>query len=153
MSKTSPQRTSRISESTKGSLHRASQSLVKGDTDEVTIEFENNVCVQFEFYIPAAVFRHSAVRRFLNRLDKLAAGATISKGAIGAWEGDEEDVNIYRVILAGDFDREAVRSMLHSEIADVMASLAESKETVQRTFIFTEAELRLDCSTLRRKSK
>ena len=132
----------------KDTLTRTYFPLVKGEATQITIEHENVGCVQYEFYIPATVYLHTAVRRFLSRLGKLAPGATISKGAIGSWEGGEEDVNVYRLILSEGFDREKMRGTLHEEIADVMASLAESKESAQQEVIFTEVEIRMDRSRL-----
>jgi hypothetical protein len=132
----------------KDRLVRTHHPLVKGEPAQITIEHENVGCVQYEFYIPATVYLHTATRRFLSRLGKLAPGATISKGAIGSWEGGEEDVNVYRLILSEGFDREEMRANLHAEIADVMAALAESKESVQQEVIFTEVEIRMDRSRL-----
>lgn len=134
----------------KDTLTRTYHPLVKGEAAQIVIEHENVGCVQYEFYIPATVYLHTAVRRFLIRLGKLAPGATISKGAIGSWEGGEEDVNVYRLILSEGFDREAMRGTLHSEIADVMAALAESSESAQQEVIFTEVEIRMDRSRLQR---
>ena len=135
----------------KDTLTRTNYPLVKGAAAQITIEHENVGCVQYEFYIPANVYLHSAVRRFLKRLGALAPGATISKGAIGSWEGSEEDVNVYRLILSEGFDRENMRATLHAEIADVMASLAESNESAQQEFIFTEVEIRMDRSRIQPK--
>jgi hypothetical protein len=137
----------------KDSITRTYHPLVKGEAAQITIEHENVGCVQYEFYIPAVVYLHTAVRRFLGRLGKLAPGATISKGAIGSWEGGEEDVNGYRLILIEGFNREEMRGTLHTEIADVMASLAESTESAQQEVIFTEVEIRMDRSRLQRTSR
>ena len=127
---------------------RTIQPLVPNGSVPFKIDHENQPAIQYEFYIPAAVYRHSAVSRFITRLGTLAPGATIFKGATGTWEGDEEDVNIYRLILGGEFDPINVRSMLHGEIADMTSRLATWKESIQKAFLFTEGLIQMDLATL-----
>lgn len=129
---------------------RTIQVLIPNGPVQVKIVHENTPAIQYEFYIPAAVYRHSAVRRFITRLGSVAPGATIFKGATGTWEGDEEDVNIYRLILGGEFDAANVRSGLHAEIADMMSQLATWKESRQKAFLFTETLIQMDLASLRR---
>ncbi|HVC96347.1 MAG TPA: hypothetical protein VND64_21865, partial [Pirellulales bacterium] len=101
--------------------------------------------IQYEFYIPAAVWSHSAVKEFREFLEtKLSNGATIFKTAVGVWKGDEEDTNIYRLIVrpketqAGqDPDPADHRQMILDAIEKMMAHLAEWKESRQKEFLFT----------------
>jgi hypothetical protein len=112
------------------------------------VNHENKPAIQYEFYIPAAIYQHTATKLFLKQLGQLAPGATIFKGAVGSWKGDEEDVHIYRLILGGEFDPANVRMGLHPMIADLMAELATWKESYQDAFLFTEQLIQMDLTKI-----
>ena|ERR1017187_1380901 len=111
--------------------------------------------IQYEFYIPAAIWSHRAVLAFINNLEQITQGATIQKTATGVWEGEEEDTNIYRMILQLD---EAVidgvpahlhyRRRLQDSIGQMLADLATWKESYQDAFMFTEKEIIVTFSRL-----
>jgi len=74
--------------------------LIHGSTQNVTIEHDyRQDIVQYEFYIPAAIWQHSAVKKFITQLSKMDPSATIFKGVTGVWKGEQEDTYIYRLIF------------------------------------------------------
>lgn len=125
------------------------QPLEPGDPRTCTVNHDDYTAVQFDFYIPAAVWSHSATRIFLDRLKNLAKGATIFKGMVGVWQDEEEDTNIFRMILRRDkFDPDNIRRCLHSEVGDLFAKLSTSTESSQKAVMFTETVI---CVTMAKK--
>jgi hypothetical protein len=115
------------------------QPLAPGNAASVVINHENRTAIQYEFYIPAAVYYHTAVQAFRQSLGQLAPGATIFRGATGVWMGEEEDVYIYRTLIKyGEHTPETLRPGLRSLIQAMMASLATWKEASQKEVLFTE---------------
>ena len=142
---------------------RTTQPLDHGPARTVTIEHEPFLATCYDFYIPVAVWYHTATKLFTGRISQLAGGATIFKGATGVWkrepapekpEGadpgvDEEDIYIYRLIVrASEFNASGSRSGLHTEVANLMSALSEWDESRQQTVLFTEAEILMDLSRL-----
>jgi hypothetical protein len=109
----------------------------------VTIEHEfDNEIIQYEFYIPADIWGHSAVRHFIDKLNQLDPSATIFKGITGVWQGEEEDTNIYRLIRRkGEVDSIKTRDVLCDYVGEMMAELSEWKESAQDAFLFTETKI------------
>ena len=133
-------------------ITRKTNPLRPGNPVDITIDsvYEPEV-VQYEFYIPAAIWDHSAVRDFIKNLGGLDPSATIFKGATGVWQGDQEDTHIYRLIRgpgAEKMPRQTVRNHLWNLVEEMMAKLSEWGESVQKAFFFTEAKI---SSTLVRK--
>lgn len=105
--------------------------------------------VEYEFYIPAAVFDHSATKDFIARLKTIQPSATISKGLQGVWQGSTEDTNIFKMVLRkGQFDAAQLRSVLRSEIGRLVASLSAWTESKQGSVLFTEREIHVCLSSL-----
>jgi hypothetical protein len=106
---------------------------------QIDIVQDDYAATQYEFYIPSAVWSHSAVRDFIAQLHTLENGATIFKTATGVWEGVQEDTNIYRLIYKPrEGTAEQTRAILQPWVADMMAHLAEWRESRQVMFLFTE---------------
>jgi hypothetical protein len=128
-------------------LHRSRpyRPLIHGPKEKIEFDNEENLAYRYEIFIPAAIWRHSAVRAFLAYLEGVEPGATIFKGALGVWKKDVEDVNIYVMILKkGDWIPDNVRTSLRDAIADMMARLAEWKESFQKAFLFTETQVTMN---------
>jgi hypothetical protein len=110
---------------------------------------------QYEFYIPAAIWSHTAVKDILKYLQKIDKNATIFKGMIGVWRGGAEDTNIYRLILKpkeGKTDPGTLRPMIQKQIEPMMAALAAWGESVQEAFMFTEQQIHVNLSRFDKKS-
>lgn len=123
-------------------LHRGIQKTIK-------VEHKEYDAVQYEFYFPQSVWSNSATKSFIIKIGNLAPGATIFKGATGIWKEDEEDINIYRLILGGDeFNKGSINSLLYSEIGQLMAYWAEWDESIQEAFLFTETDIKMTISSL-----
>ncbi len=109
----------------------------------VRVYHEDCAAVQYEFYIPEAIWNHESVQTFVNRLESIEPGATIFQGLVGVWQGQPELTRIYRMILrAGQFDPANTHSALHSEVGRLMADLSASDESAQDAFMFTETDIR-----------
>lgn len=130
----------------------------------VTIDQEHDEqVVQYEFYIPAKIWDHSAVKDFREKLGTISVGATIFKGTTGIWkstkggeEGEEEvveDTHIYRFIKGEIPDeckeedgrsmsgKDYIRAKLHGFIEKMMLELSVWGESRQEEFLFTETEI------------
>lgn len=119
--------------------------LVPTGPEHISFSEEDEVAYKYEFYIPAAVWKHTATRNFIQQLGQLNPGATIFKGATGVWKEDVEDVNIYVLILRQNDlgPPTAVRSALRDAVRQLMSGLAEWKESFQEAFLFTETVMRM----------
>jgi hypothetical protein len=125
--------------------------LVPGKTATVTIDQEcDKDVVQYEFYIPAKIWDHKAVKDFRAKLGTISIGATIFKGTIGIWKFPKmrkeeeqevvEDTHIYRLIKGEIHDEEKIiiRAQLRNYIEEMMLKLSEWDESKQQEFLFTE---------------
>jgi hypothetical protein len=140
----------------KGYLHKPMPTTththqpLKPGAQTVAVDHDHYGAVEYEFYIPAAVWDHSATWSFIQWLQALEPGATIFKGATGVWLGQLEDSYIYRMIPRdGRYDRTNVRDALHAEIGSWHAKLATWIESAQQAILFTEIEIRATLSTRR----
>ncbi len=101
--------------------------------------------MQYEFYIPAAIWKHSAVKVFVDKLRNLDRGATIFKGVLGIWKDEQEDTYIYRLILGPEEATDDYFNRIHETlcegIAEMKVKLSEWKESAQDDFLFTETKL------------
>ncbi|HYE61264.1 MAG TPA: hypothetical protein VD997_04640 [Phycisphaerales bacterium] len=91
--------------------------------------------VEYEFYIPAAVWEHGATRAFLAWLTSEVEGATVFKGAVGAWEGQVERTHVVRVLAGAD---EATSGLIAARAGELMRAWGESPQTRQETLMFTK---------------
>lgn len=116
----------------------------EGQGYRVIVNHEDYQAIQYEFYIPEAIWNNQSVRTFINRLESVEPGATIFQGLVGVWQGQPEQTRIYRMILrAGQFDPANTRSALHSEVGRLMADLSASNQSAQDAFMFTETNIRV----------
>jgi len=125
--------------------------LQPGNTVDVTIESTHEPdVVQYEFYIPAAIWDLPAVRKFISQLASFDPNATIFKGTTGVWQGDEEDTHIYRLIRkpSPEISDAKTQQYLCGLIGEMMAQLSEWTESDQEAFLFTETKM---SSTLSKK--
>lgn len=128
---------------------------------QVTIDQEHEEqVVQYEFYIPAKVWDHRAVKGFRANLGTISIGATIFKGTTGIWKSAKEgagevveDTHIYRLVKGdipestdykGEDDKpmssgkDAIRAQLRGFIEQMMLELSVWDESKQEEFLFTE---------------
>jgi hypothetical protein len=100
--------------------------------------------VQYEFYIPNAIWSHRSVQAFMKRLQSVVPGATIFGSLGGVWQGKPEETRIYRLIIPADqFDMNHTRATLHREIGRLLTELSASPKHAQQTFMFTETDIRV----------
>ena len=123
------------------------QPLRPGGAETVEVDHNTYCAIQYDFFIPGAIWDHSAVRNFRSELQSVEASATIFTGATGIWEGSSEITHIYRMILRADrFSRANVRDVLHSRIGSVYAQLTTWTESTQQAIMFTETETMVSMS-------
>ena len=104
----------------------------------------DRTAVQYEFYIPHAIWSHPSVQAFMKRLQSVVPGATIFGSLGGVWQGKPEATRIYRLIIPADqFDMNRTRATLHGEIGRLLADLSASPKHAQQTFMFTETDIRV----------
>ena len=109
----------------------------------VRVSHHDYRAVQYEFYIPEAIWPLNSVQTFITRLQSVVFGATVFRGLIGIWQRQPESTCIYRVIVPhNQLDANATRLVLHQEIGRLMAELSTSLQHVQQAFMFTETEIR-----------
>lgn len=120
----------------------------------VVVAHDEFVATEYEIYIPAGIWTHTAVRSFLDRPLRAEGGATISKGATGLWRGGQEETHVIRIVVrraAGDRDgSDRFFDVLQRRIGRLMAHLAEWPEARQQEVMFTAKEVRVGVSTLSR---
>ncbi|MBI5722415.1 MAG: hypothetical protein HZA50_00510 [Planctomycetes bacterium] len=115
-----------------------------GQEHRVRIAHEEQAAVQYEFFIPEAIWEHPSVHAFRQWLASLEPGATIFAGMVGMWDGRPEPTRIYRTILrSGLFDPAKTRATLYNEIGRIMAELSNSAHDAQESFMFTEVDIRV----------
>jgi hypothetical protein len=123
------------------------QPLIPNKRLHLHVDHSRKSSVQYEFYIPAAIWSHTAVRVFRAALHRaLSAGGATVVAATGLWAGAQEDTNIHRVIVGprkgeDSVNRIALRALIEPEVGKMLVSLAEWRESEQDAFFFTEAEL------------
>lgn len=65
--------------------NKTTQPHVPTGQRDVTIQYKAIRAIQYDFYIPIAVWHHPAISTFKNNIGGLAGGATVFKGATGVW--------------------------------------------------------------------
>jgi hypothetical protein len=128
--------------------------LRRAATAQVKVRHDEFVATEYELYIPAGIWTHTAVKAFLDRPLRAEGGATISKGATGLWRGGQEETHVIRIVVRrvpGD-DGAAKRffDLLQRRVGRLMAHLAEWPEAKQEVVMFTAKEVRVGISTLSR---
>lgn len=130
-------------------LHVTTRSGRGGTAVRRDVTIETYAAIEYEFYIPAAIWDHQAVRVFRDELQSLEKGATIFKGTIGIWQEITEQTHIYRVTLRRDrFQPDNFVQAIQNRIARMMADLTESLEAWQEEVIFTAKEIMVSCNKL-----
>ena len=115
----------------------------EGQGYRVAVRHEDYDAIQYEFYIPEAIWTHPSVQTFLNRLRSIQPNATIFAGLVGVWQGEPEQTCIYRMIIrAGHFDSANTRATLHGEVGRLIGDLSAADDSAQDTFMFTETNFR-----------
>ncbi len=113
------------------------------------VAIETYSAIEYEFYVPAAIWDHAAVRIFLDELLSVEKGATIFKGTIGIWQQTTEITHIYRVTLRRDrFSPDNFVQTIQNRIARLMADLTESLDAWQEEIIFTAKEITVSSNKL-----
>jgi hypothetical protein len=129
--------------------------LRRAATARVAVTHDEFVATEYELYIPAGIWTHTAVRSFLDRPLRAEGGATISKGATGLWRGGQEETHVIRIVVrrtaadrASGHDR--FFDLLQRRVGRLMAHLAEWPEARQQEVMFTAKEVRVGVSKLAR---
>jgi hypothetical protein len=123
--------------------------LREGGAKPVVVSHEDYCAIEYEFYIPAAIWAHSATQTFIHRLQSVEPGATLFTGLHGIWRGQSEYTHVYRLILqACRFDRRNVRMTLQTEVGVLMAALSTWEESRQEEVWFTEREIHVSRSSV-----
>jgi hypothetical protein len=128
---------------------RTTQPHVPTGQRDVFIGYDVIMAIQYDFYVPIAVWHHPAVIDFKNSIGTLSPGGTVFKGATGIWREEkeggtlgnpvEEDVYIWRIVVSGDpMQAEIYRRGIESYVAEMMARLSECDLSCQKEFMFTE---------------
>ena len=119
-----------------------------GQAVRVSAQHTHPHAIQYDFYIPGAIWSQSEVINFLSGLSRLAPGATIFHGLIGVWQGVPEETCIYRLIVEyGEYDRNNLTSALRSEIGNLMARLSVTASS-QEAIMFTETNINMSLSNI-----
>jgi len=121
----------------------------QGGMKRVRVTHDEYEALQYEFYIPEAIWNHHAVRAMLTRLEALAPGATSFSRLAGIWDHKPETVRIYRMILRSDVSgSQDTRRMLRREAGLLMAELSAEARLAQDAFMFTETPIQVTMSAL-----
>lgn len=112
-----------------------------GQARQVTIHHQRCEAVQYDFYIPNAIWDTPAVQDFRERLFSVEAGATVFNYLHGVWKGTEEQTCIYRMVLRAErFNRGNILATFQNMIGDLMAQLSVTGSG-QEVVMFTETEI------------
>lgn len=127
--------------------------LRRASRARVAVQHDEFVATEYELYIPAGIWTHTAVRAFLDRPLKAEGGATISKGATGLWRGSQEETHVIRIVVrrsakGRDAGHDRFFDLLQRRVGHLMAQLAEWPEARQQEVMFTAKEVRVGVSTL-----
>lgn len=121
----------------------------QGQPRRVRVTHDIHPAMQYEFYIPEAIWNHAAVRRMLTRLEALAPGATSFSRLAGIWDHKPETVRIYRIILrCEEPGLEGIRQVLREQVGQLMAEVAGEARSAQEAFMFTETAVQVTMSHL-----
>lgn len=128
--------------------------LRRATAAQVAVKHDEFLATEYEIYIPAGIWTHTAVRSFLDRPLRAEGGATISKGATGLWRGNQEETHVIRIVVrhaAGDTaGADRFFDLLQRRVGRLMAHLAEWPEARQQEVMFTAKEVRVGVSRLAR---
>ena len=121
-------------------MHRVQGS--SGEGFGATVDHQEKA-VQYDFYIPAKIWRVPVVKHFLEALSALE-GATISEGETGTWQGQQEKTNVFR-LLVRLHNRTLARleETLAEAIGALMAALSASEKHAQQAMMYTRTAITL----------
>ncbi|HZR84412.1 MAG TPA: hypothetical protein VFD92_25160 [Candidatus Binatia bacterium] len=123
--------------------------LRRGTPRRAAVRHDEFLATEYELYIPAGIWTHTAVREFLDQPLRAEGGATISKGATGVWRGGEEETHVIRIVVHRSPDgRDRFFDVLQRRVGRLMARLAEWPEARQQEVMFTSKEVRVGVSRL-----
>jgi len=129
--------------------------LTRAATARVAVTHDEFVATEYELYIPAGIWTHTAVRSFLDQPLRAEGGATISKGATGLWRGGQEETHVIRIVVRRSArdradGKDRFFDLLQRRVGRLMAHLAEWPEARQQEVMFTAKEVRVGVSRLAR---
>jgi hypothetical protein len=128
--------------------------LRRGKAMRVAVEHDEFAAIEYEIFIPAGIWTHTAVQEFLDEPLKIEGGATISKGATGFWHGSEEETHVIRIVVRADStDPDAFFDSLQERVGRLMSRLAEWPEAKQQEVMFTAKEVRVGVSRLKTRRR
>jgi hypothetical protein len=105
--------------------------------------------VELDFLIPAAIFRHRAVRAFLADLLALEHGATIEHANTGIWKGQAERTQVARLTMPRAKARRFLPAIARRAAA-LVDELAADLKARQEEFRFVAREVTVYVSAPRR---
>jgi hypothetical protein len=73
----------------------------------VDVLHDEFVATEYEIFIPAGIWTHTAVQEFLDEPLRAEGGATISKGATGLWRGGQEETHVIRIVVRHTAERDS----------------------------------------------
>jgi hypothetical protein len=118
----------------------------------VAVAHDEFAATEYELYVPAGIWTHTAVQELLDEPLQIEGGATISKGATGLWRGGQEETHVIRIVVRHteeDVDRaDRFFDLLQRKVGRLMARLAEWPEARQQEVMFTAKEVRVGTSRL-----
>ena len=106
-----------------------------------TVDHDSYVAVQFDFYIPAAIYKLPKIEGLRKSLADIE-GATVFENETGIWEGQPEKTHVFRVILRpGKLDLDDARSQIKNVIGEFMVDVSDSQKHRQKAIMFTETRV------------
>ncbi len=136
----------------RGATRHGIRPLRRGSTARVAVEHDEFPATEYEIYIPAGIWTHTAVQKLLDEPLHVEGGATISKGATGLWRGGQEETHVIRIVVrrapVAPGGRDRFFDLLQRRLGGLMARLAEWPEARQQEVMFTAKEVRLGVSRL-----
>lgn len=104
--------------------------------------------LEFDFFLPTAIWDHQAVCAFRDDLAAVEPGATIQHANTGLWNGEAEGTRVYRLLLrVGAFDPDRVTRWLHRRVGRLADELAGDAAARQDEVRFTRRSVQVFTAT------